>query len=308
MADKEEEMGEPIIKLALPTGSLENNTFELFEKADLTIVRNPRQHIAFIKELPIEIIVMRPQHIPEFVHQGICGAGICGQDCVLENESQVVEIAKLYYGRTTWGNVYKVVLFGQDNGITDLSEIPAGSKIISEYPNLTTKFFKKLGINVNINFSYGGTEAQVPNPYPFGVCITETGQSLIANNLKIIKVLCETTTVLIANQNALDTGEKAELLHALMLILTGTLDALGQVMLFMHVPVEIEYEVRKIVSGLKTPSVNKLSGLEDMLSYSVVVPIVNKDGKKINEVIIQLLKLGVTDIVQTPVGKIIKAW
>lgn len=301
-------MGEPVIKLALPTGSLENNTFELFRKADLTIIREHRKHEAFVKGLPIEVIMMRPQHIPEFVHQGICDAGICGQDCIIESGFDVVETAKLNYGRTTWGNVYKVVLFGPDNGIASPSDISSGSRIISEYPNMTTKLFEQFGVKVQVRFSYGGTEAQVPNPYPAGVCITETGQSLIANDLTIIHTLCETTTVLIANQDALTNTEKGELLHALKLILTGTLDALGQVMLFMHVPVDIQDRVMRTITCLKTPSINQLADTNDFVAFNVIVPLVDEKGRSLNEILSKLARLGVTDIVQSPISKIIRQW
>ena len=206
-----------MLKIALPNGSLEETTFKLFEEAGITIEKlSPRSFVGEASDPRIaRLRIIRPQQIPYLVERGGDDVGICGLDCVKESESDVMIVREFDYSKKGFVKV-KVVLFANAaDSIQDPSEIPPYSEIISEYPNCTRKFFEKLGIPVKIDFSYGKTEAYVPNDYRFGVCIMETGTTLKETNQKILAVLFESPVVLITNRKTWSDPQKRKLIEEL---------------------------------------------------------------------------------------------
>ena len=293
-----------MLKLALPSGSLEEETIRLFQEADLRVLRQPRKQKAEIKDHRIsEVVIMRPQHIPRLVEKGTYDVGICGWDCVLESGCSSVEmVTELAYSRFTSGKV-KVVLFGSINDpIQRISEIEPGSRILSEYPNYTTRLFKQMGVEVNVEFSHGTTEAHVPKDYKYGVCVSERGTSLIANEQRVIEVLFESATTLIANQQARRDSQKAEAIHILKILLIGTLEAREQVLLVMNVPANKKDVVLGRLPALKRPTISELANGK----YFAINAVVSR--AQVNQVIPDLLKHGAEDLIEIPISKLIKHW
>lgn len=288
------------LKIALPNGSLEEGVMRLFEEANLKIGKDPRRHDVVVDSPFISrITFMRPQHIPKLVESGAYDAGICGWDCVCESGAIVSLVAKLLCGRGTSDGQAKVVLVAfKEDPVTDKSEIPSNSVILSEYPNITRDVF---GDSCEVRFSYGGTEAHIPNHYRYGVCLTDTGKSVKENGLRIVQVLLESYTCLIGNTGALN-GRKAKAIKTLERLLTGTLEARDKVLLKMNIPAEKKDAILAILPALKTPTVSPLS---DGLSFAIesVVP-----RNTANDFIIKAAKAGAEGILEIPITKVIQNW
>jgi ATP phosphoribosyltransferase len=292
-----------MLSIALPNGSLEEGTVKLFEEANLKVLRAPRRHGAKIDDPRISrVTIMRPQHIPRLVEQGTYDLGVCGYDSVLESDAKVSILQQLCYSRRTLGGV-QVVLIGADNDTTSTPEsVPPGSAILSEYPGWTKRFFEKLRIPVTVEFSYGGTEAHIPSDYRYGVCVTETGSSIVANGLRIIGKLFESNTVLIANQDVQLDEKKKEAIHVIHLLLSGAQDARDEVLLIMNVSTADKEAVIKRVPALKEPTVSMLAHGKGYSISSVI------SRAKLNEVIPDLLKHGAQDLLELPISKVIRSW
>jgi len=291
------------LKIALPSGSLEEETLHLFKGAGLKIIRQPREQRVSIDHPRIsEMVIMCPQHIPRLVEKGAYDVGICGWDWVLESGVSVKAVAELAYSRFTSGKV-EVVLFGSiDDPIQRASEIEEGSTILSEYPNYTRRFFEKLGIEVNIEFSHRTTEAHIPHDYKYGVCVSERGTTLIANRQKTIEVLFKSATTLIANREAIKDPSKGEIIHILKLLLVGTLEAREQVLLVMNVPADKKNAVLERLPALKKPTISELAG-GDYFAINTVVALA-----QINLLIPDLLRHGAEDLIELPITKLIRHW
>lgn len=292
-----------MLRIALPSGSLEENTLHLFEEANLKVIREPRKQESEIRDpLISEVVIMRPQLMPRLVEKGAYDVAICGWDCVLESGALVESVTELAYSRFTSGKV-KVILFGSiDDPIQKASEIEPGTSILSEYPKYTRRFFEKLSIKVDVEFSPGTTEAHVPRDYRYGVCVSERGLSLFANKQKIIKVLFESATTLIANKQTLKDPQKAEAIQTLKLLLVGTLEARDQVLLVMNVPAAKKDIVLERLPALKHPTISELAGGE----YFALNAVVHRS--EINRVIPDLLKYGAEDLIELPISKLIRHW
>jgi ATP phosphoribosyltransferase len=286
--------------LALPKGSLEAQTLQLFKEADLEVKRTDRDYNPRIDDPRIgKIKILRPQEIPTYVDKGYFDLGISGLDWVRETGSDVVEVADLSYSKTGEGNVKIVVAVHRDEPIENANQIRPDSRVTTEYPELTKKYFESLGVPVQLFHSFGASEAKVPDLMDVVVDLTETGTTLRKNGLKIIGQIMESHTVIIANKQSWADPEKRKEIEEIKTLLFGVIAARHMVLLTMNVP---GASLEKIVSALpamKKPTVSQLHGI-DYYSIQTVVP-----KNVVNRLIPKLKSCGAEDILEIPISKIV---
>ena len=181
-----------MLKLVLPKGSLEAQTLRLFEEADLRVRRgSDRDYHGTIDDDRIErVSILRPQEIPLYVQDGLFDLGITGQDWIAETGADLEVLTTLTYAKTGTGHGTKVVLaVPNEHPANSAKEIPPGTRISTEFVELTKKAFADLGIDVKVSWSFGATEAKVPEIVDAIVDVTETGSTLRAHGMKIIETL-----------------------------------------------------------------------------------------------------------------------
>lgn len=290
-----------MLKLVVPKGSLERATFELFEAADLKIVRaSEREYRGSIEDPRVlSVAVLRPQEIPTYVEDGFFDVGVTGEDWIAETGAKVTNVTALAYSKQTELPVKLVLAVPRDAGITSPEQIKPDSRISTEFPNLTKAYFGKLGIPVRIFLSYGATEAKVPEIVDAIVDLTETGSTLRRNGMEIVDVLLESHTQLIANPAAYEDPDKRQAIDELTILLRGAVDARGKVLVKMNVRRESLDEVIKLLPAMRSPTVSQLS--EE--GYYAVETIVAK--ATINTLIPRLKAAGAADIVELPITKIV---
>ena len=200
-----------MIHIALPKGSLEEQTLQLFKEADLEVKRTDRDYNPKINDPRIgKVKILRPQEIPTYIEMGYFDIGISGLDWINESGSNVKEVAELNYSKTGPGTVRIVIAVHQNEPISDVKEIRPDSRITTEYPKITRKFFEELGIPVRLFPSYGASEAKVPDLMDVVVDLTETGTTLRKNGLKIIGQIMESYTTIIANNASYEDPVKRD--------------------------------------------------------------------------------------------------
>ena len=226
-----------MLKVALPRGkSLEHRTLELLSQARITVRRQgDLAHFPGTTELA-EGSFLKPKRIPPLVADGDFDIGITGEDVVLESRAAVDVCARLNYSRSTDEHTRGVLFASDKESVRSVRDIPKRSVVFSEYPNLTRAYFTRHGLDVEIVFSPGSAEAEVPRKYRFGVALSETGRSLRENGLMIVDVIFTSRTVLIANPQSLLNPVKREAIKILQLILEGVEEARGKAFVSMNVP------------------------------------------------------------------------
>jgi len=290
-----------MISIAIPKGSLEEQTLILFKQADLGIRKTDREYNPIIDDPRIgKVKVLRPQEIPKYVEEGYFDLGISGKDWITETESDVVEVADMPYSKQGSGNVKIVIAVPRDEGINSVEEVKPNSRVTTEYPNMTKKFFEDLGIPVEIFFSYGATEAKVPDLMDVVVDLTETGSTLRKNGLKIIGKITESSTKLIANKDSWNDDEKRKEIEEIKTLLLGVIDARGMVLLKMNVPENKLDDLITSLPAMKNPTTSKLYGTD----YYAVETVVEKRG--VNILIPQLKSNGAEDILELDISKIVR--
>lgn len=290
-----------MIDLVLPKGSLEAGTLKLFEEADLPVRRgSDREYSAAIPDPRVgKVKILRPQEIARAVQDGYFDLGITGQDWVLETDSQVHEVMDLGFNRGGLAVARVVLAVPSEFGVNRAEEVPPGTRISTEYPNLTRHYFAHLGIPVEVSLSYGATEAKIPELADAIVDLTETGTSLRRAGFRIIGTLCETSTRLIANRSSWENREKRQQIDEITTLLAGVLSARGKVLIKMNVPGERLEAVVRILPGMKSPTVSQLYGTSFYAVEAVAVK------SEINLLIPELKKNGAQDILELPISKIV---
>jgi ATP phosphoribosyltransferase len=290
-----------MITIALPKGSLEAQTLQLFKEADLEVKRGERDYNPVISDHRIDKVkILRPQEIPNYIEMGYFDLGISGLDWVKETGSRVREVARLSYSKTGEGTVKIVVAVHESEPITDVAHIRPNSRVTTEYPEITREYFGRLGIPVQLFHSYGASEAKVPDLMDVVVDLTETGATLRRNGLKIIGQIMESYTVIIANRDSFEDEGKRRAIEEIVTLLLGVIDARHQVLLSMNVPDGAMDQVVAVLPALKKPTVSRLHGID----YYNIQTVAQKG--EVNTLIPNLKAAGAEDILEIPITKIIR--
>jgi ATP phosphoribosyltransferase len=290
-----------VLKLVLPKGSLEKATLDLFEAADLPVIRSSAvDYKASIADPRIaEVRILRPQEIPTYVAEGLFDIGITGRDWVEETASDIVSLGELKYSKATSLPIKVVVAVAGDSPVQRIEDLPHGLRVSTEYPELTRRFFAERGIAADIRLSYGASEAKIPDIADCIVDITETGRALRAAGLRIIGEILQSYTEVVANKAACADPVKRHAMGQLMTLLNGTLDARGRVLVKMNVAGDRLAGVLELLPSMKSPTVNPLAG-EGGFAVETVV-----SKSQINTLIPELVDAGATGILELPISKII---
>ena len=289
-----------MLRIVLPKGSLEKATFELFEAADLTIRRSSSVDYKATIDDPriIDVRILRPQEIPQYVAEGLFDIGITGRDWVEETQSDVESLGELKYSKATNDQVKVVVAVAGDSPAQTVADLPHGVRVSSEYPSLTERYFAQRGIKADVRLSYCASEAKIPDIADFIVDITETGRALRAAGLRVIDTMLVSYTEMIANKDSYADPAKRHAMWQLMTLLLGTLDARGKVLVKLNVGSEDLQKVLAVLPSAKSPTISELAG-----GGFAVESVVEK--RTINTLIPALKDAGASDLLELPISKIV---
>jgi len=289
-----------VLRIVLPKGSLEKATFELFEAADLTIRRSSSVDYKATIDDPriVDVRILRPQEIPQYVAEGLFDIGITGRDWVEETQSDVESLGELKYSKATTDPVKVVVAVAGDSPAQTVADLPHGVRVSSEYPILTEHYIAQRGIKADVRLSYGASDAKIPDIADCIVDITETGRALRAAGLRVIDTMLVSYTEMIANKDSYADPAKRHAMGQLMTLLLGTLDARGKVLVKLNVGSDDLQKVLAVLPSAKSPTISELAG-----GGFAVESVVEK--RTINTLIPALKDAGASDLLEMPISKIV---
>ena len=287
------------LKFGIPKGSLQNATVKLFEKSGWKINVNSRSYFPDINDPDIECAICRAQEMSRYVENGTLDGGLTGRDWIEENESDVLMLDDLVYSKVSQKPARWVLAVPADSNIKKLEDLK-GKKISTEMVNYTKRYFQDKNIDVEVEFSWGATEAKVVSRLADAIVeVTETGSTIKAHGLKIIHELMQTNTQLIANRESYKDPWKKTKFEQIILLLKGALRAENMVGLKMNVAQKNVENVISILPSLNAPT---LAGLHnsDWVSIETVV-----DAKTVRDLIPKLIYSGAQGIIEYPLNKVI---
>lgn len=286
------------IKLGLPKGSLQDATLELFRRAGYNFVVSERSYFPSIDDEELEAMLIRAQEMARYVQDGVFDVGLTGRDWIIETNGDVIEVADLIYAKRSMRPVRWVLAVPNASGIKTVKDL-AGKRIATEVVNIARKYLEKHGVEADVEFSWGATEAKVPDLVDAIIEVTETGSSLRANNLRIVETVLESTTKLIANKKAWVDPSKRRKIENMALMLRGAIMAEGKVGIKLNVPRANLDAVVKILPAMKNPTVNSLND-PDWVAVETIV-----DENLVRKIVPELKREGGCDIIEYPLNKVI---
>ncbi len=291
-------MSQKKLTIGLPSGSLFDATMSLFDKAGYTISGAKRSYKPSVDDPELEIRLLRAQEMSRYVEDGFLDCGITGKDWVAENNSDVEALFELPYSKVSANPTRWVLVVPEDSPIQSPADL-AGKRVATEAVGITKKFFADQGVDVKVEFSWGATEVKVPDLVDAIVDITETGNSLRANKLRIVATLMESFPVFIANHAAIADDWKKEKMATLQLLLDGALTARDLVGLKMNLPKDSLQNLLEALPALRNPTVSPLAH-EGWVAVETVI-----DEKTVREIIPKLKALGAEGIIEYPLNKVV---
>jgi len=287
-----------VLKLGLPKGSLQESTVKLFRKAGYPISVSSRSYYPDMDDPEISAMLIRAQEMAGYVENGIIDCGLTGKDWIMEQGAKVQEVTELVYAKEGQRPVRWVLAVPNDSKIKSVKDLK-GKRIATELVGFTKRYLKSKGVKADVDFSWGATEVKPPKLADAIVELTETGNSLRANNLRIVETLLESTTRFIANREAWKDPWKRQKMENIVLLLQGALSAEDKVGLKMNVP---EKSIKKIMSLLPSMHSPTIAPLTEKGWFDIDVVL---NERMVRDLIPRLKKAGATGIVEYALNKVI---
>lgn len=295
-----------ILKLGIPKGSLEDATISLFDRAGWKIHKHERNYFPEINDSEITPRLCRVQEIPHYLEEGILDLALTGKDWMLEMQvdtdapdSKVVKVADLVYSKVSTRHARWVLAVAGNSPYTKPEDLK-GKRIATELKGVTTRYFENLGIDVEISYSWGATEAKVVEGLADAIVeVTETETTIKAHGLRVIGEVLITNTVLVANRNAWNDPQKRQKMEQISLLLQGALQAESYVCLKMNAPAEHLEKILELLPSLNSPTISSLRD-STWLSLETVV-----ESSFVRDLIPKLRNAGAEGILEYSLNKVI---
>lgn len=292
-------MEEKKLKLGLPKGSLESSTLELFRRAGWEINLSSRNYFPSIDDPDISCSLVRAQEMARYLETGVLDLGLTGYDWILENEAKVEIVSDLVYSKASMRKARWVLAVPMNSPIRSIEDC-AGKRISTELVAFTKRYFAERKIPVDVEFSWGATEAKVVEGLVDAIVeVTETGSTIRAHGLRIVHTLMETNTKLAANPESLRDPWKKAKIDQIALLLQGALNAEKMVGLKMNVPEDCIDAVMEVLPSLTSPTMAKLYNSSWVSMESVI------SQHTVREIIPRLIAAGADGIIEYPLNKMV---
>jgi ATP phosphoribosyltransferase len=287
------------LKLGIPAGSLQEATGELFRRAGYKITFHSRSYFPTIDDDQIECMLIRAQEMARYVEDGVLDAGLTGYDWIMENGSDVHEVAELVFSKVSRRPVRWVLCVPESSPFQSVKDL-AGKRIATEAVGLTERYLARHGVKAKVEFSWGATEVKPPKLADAIVEVTETGSSLRANQLRILDEVLTSTPRFIANRAAYADAWKKQKIDDIVLMLRGAMAAEGKVGLMMNVPRERLEQVLSLLPALQQPTISSLAD-DNWVDVNTIL-----DESIVRNIIPRLKSAGARGIVEYALTKIIE--
>jgi ATP phosphoribosyltransferase len=286
------------LKLGVPKGSLQESTFSLLSKAGFHFSVSDRSYFPSIDDEELEAMLIRAQELPRYVEDGVFDVALTGYDWIIESGVDVMSVSDLIYSKQSMRKVKWVLAVHESSPVKSVKDLE-GKRIATEVVNITRTYLAKNKVNATVEFSWGATEVKTPDLVEAIVEVTETGSSLRANKLRIVDVVLESNTKLIANKKSWNDPWKREKIENLAMLLQGAINAGNKVGLKMNLRKSDVDSVLQLIPALRKPTISQLAD-DQWIALETII-----DENIVRKIIPQLKRAGAEGIIEYPLNKVI---
>ena len=236
------------LKLALPTGRIQQNVYKLLEEAGIRISGGPRSYRPTLSAEGFDTKILKKQNIVEMLAIGRRDIGFAGHDWVREKRADVVHLLDTGFDKVR-------IVAAAPFGFPEAEAYQGRTLVIAtEYVQLAQDWIDLKGMDAKVIRSYGTTEVFPPEDADCIVDNTSTGETLKASGLQILDELMQSSTALFASQQAMARIED------FVLLIQSVLDARDRVMVEVNVSRESLEAVAACLPSMRQPTVAALHG------------------------------------------------
>ena len=286
------------LRFGLPKGSLQDATVEKLAKAGWNVRVSSRSYLPYVDDSDLEIRTIRAQEMSIYVERGYLDCGITGLDWIQENNSKVQEVGEFLFSKATRRPARWVLAVPEKSKIKSVKDLE-GKLIATEVVGMTKRWLKKHGIKADVEFSWGATEVKAHELVDAIVEVTETGNSLRANNLRIVEEPMRSTPRLTAHKTAWKAAWKRKKIKTMAMLLRGAIDAETKVGLKLNIKQANLDKLLKNLPSLRKPTINQLAQ-NGWVAVDTVI-----DEHVVREIIPELKAAGAEGIVEYPLNKVV---
>lgn len=282
-----------MLRIAIQTkGRLNEQSIELLRESGVMIGEEKRKFLMRASGLPVEILFLRDDDIPQTVAMGAADLGIVGYNEVQERGYAVDVIQKLGFGEC------RISLAVPKNvEYTGLAYFN-GKRIATSYPNVLKNYFDQKGIKADIHTITGSVEIAPAAGLADAIFdIVSSGGTLISNGLVEVEKVLHSEAMLIATPG-LD-GEKIAMAQQLMSRFESVQKGYGKKYLVLNLPVTALDEAVAMLPAMRSPTVIPLANSEWCSLQTVV------DEKELWDIIEKLKAIGAEGILVLSLEKIV---
>jgi ATP phosphoribosyltransferase len=279
--------------VAVPSkGRMAQPALELLAAAGLRFEAGERALHVPCQNAPVDLLLVRPHDIPEYVQDGVVHVGITGANLVAEACADIVQLAELGFARCTLEAAVPTAAPQQE--LADL----AGLRVATAYPVSTRAVLDRLGVDAELVTVSGSVEAAPRLGLSDAIVdLVSTGSTASVNGLRRIGRLLDSEAVLIGNRQALE--ERRELVDRLELMLRGVVAARSRRYVMLNASEDALPAIRELLPGMGAPSVLPLAE-SGKIAVHAAVP-----ADEIWDLLQPLKAAGASSILVVPVERLV---
>jgi len=243
--------------------------------------------------MPIDILFLRDDDIPEYVQDGVADLGIVGSNLLNENDVRVESLLPLDFGYCSLA-----IAVPEQSTYKNIAEL-SGKKIATSYPKTLERYLAANSIDAEIIILKGCVEIAPALQVADAICdLVSTGSTLRTNRLRTLETISKNQAILISTPNPMP--KKQELIEKLLLRATGVREARAFKYIMFNLPEKRLEDAKALVPGCKSPTVMRLADPEMIAVHSVV------EEERFWEVVEKIKECGGSGILVSPIEKFIR--
>ncbi len=292
------------LKIAVQkSGRLTENSLDLLARCGLKYSRGKDQLMCYGENMPLDVLFVRDDDIPDLVQEDVCDLGLVGLNVVEEKllafrtrgVTPLFETVKtLDFGRC------KLCIAAPDGFDYRGAASLAGKRIATTYPHILGRFLSERGIRAEVVVLSGSVEIAPRLGRADLICdLVSTGSTLAANHLRQTDVVLESQAVLIRTPVPI-AAEKQDWTRRLLMRIDGVEQVKGSKYIMLHAPRSALPAIAKLLPGSEAPTVIPLDGLGDRVAVHAVCR-----ESVFWETLEQLKSVGASSVLVLPVEKML---
>jgi ATP phosphoribosyltransferase len=262
------------LKIAIQkSGRLTENSLDLLVRCGLKYSRGKDQLMCYGENMPLDVLFVRDDDIPDLVQQDVCDLGLVGLN-VLEEKRLSFEargIAPLFEQLMVldYGHCRLSLAVPDDVTYQGVGSL-AGRKIATTYPNILARYLREQGVEAEIVTLSGAVEIAPRLGRADFICdLVSTGATLAANHLREADTILESQAALIRTPVPVP-DEKQEWIHRLLMRIDGVQQVKESKYIMLHAPRARLEEIKRLLPGSESPTIIPLEGISDRVAVHAV--------------------------------------